>query len=590
MKKFLSFAFALLLSISVSAQTPLTEAVNFTSTAHNGEEIDLFEILDGGQYVLIDFFFSTCVPCKETAPKVIDAYYMLGCNEADIYFMEVSPTDHGASYSIGQWFSQFDIPYPTIHTKTGGDTGDKIREMYQINSYPTLILIAPDHQIVLQNYYPHSAEEMVEYFTTNFDIEESYCSDQTPSVSVEKTKVDGATGKDLIEASTKVYADFRANGAVKEFYYTISESANLTAEDVIADGERTEDREFTHTFEGLKESTKYFVYAQAIGRNGENGELSVIETRTLCPGDAGDVEIELSVQVTAAYVIANATPNESTAEYHFGFVKKSYYEEGAVEGVFPSEKQFIFLNSLVNDDYPLCDADSYQVPIKNEETGAPRFEPNAPYYVVAIGRNGEGEWFKPIIKEFIVEQPVGPATVELNVKPMATSVTITATPNDYAVEFHFGLVKKSVFDEYGVEYVIAQVRNDGYPAYMTTSASWDNLTPETEYVALGSALNAGGEWGETAIVHFTTPAGDALEEVNANFNIYPNPAKSMINIESSLNGEAQVSIFDMTGRCVKQTVVEMSNASINIEDLNKGVYFISVKQDSNYNIQKLVVE
>ena len=173
---------------------------------------------------------------------------------------------------------------------------------------------------------------------------------------------------------------------------------------------------------------------------------------------------------------------------------------------------------------------------------------------------------------------------------MATSVTITATPNDYAVEFHFGLVKKSVFDEYGVEYVIAQVRNDGYPAYMTTSASWDNLTPETEYVALGSALNAGGEWGETAIVHFTTPAGDALEEVNANFNIYPNPAKSMINIESSLNGEAQVSIFDMTGRCVKQTVVEMSNASINIEDLNKGVYFISVKQDSNYNIQKLVVE
>ena len=64
----------------------------------------------------------------------------------------------------------------------------------------------------------------------------------------------------------------------------------------------------------------------------------------------------------------------------------------------------------------------------------------------------------------------------------------------------------------------------------------------------------------------------------------------MINIESSLNGEAQVSIFDMTGRCVKQTVVEMSNASINIEDLNKGVYFISVKQDSNYNIQKLVVE
>lgn len=590
MKKFLSFAFALFLSISVSAQTTLTEAVNFTSTAHNGEEIDLFEILDGGQYVLIDFFFSTCVPCKETTPRLIDAYYMLGCNEGDIYFMEVSPSDNNASYSIGQWFAQFDIPFPTIHTKTGGVTGDKIEEMYGITAYPTCIIIAPDHKIVNQDYYPHSAEEMVEYLTTNFDIEASYCGNQTPSVAVETTKVMGATGKDVLEASTKVHVDFRANVAVDKFYYTISKSANLTSEDVIAEGTLAESNEFSHTFEGLTESTTYFVYAQAIGHNGENGAKSVIETRTLCPGDEGDVEIELTVQVTAAYVIANATPNESTSEYHFGFVKKSYYEEGAVEGVFPSENQFTFLYSLVNDDYPLCDADAYQVPLKNEETGAPRFDPNTPYYVVAIGRNGEGEWFKPIIKEFIVEQPVGPATVELSVKPMATSVTITATPNDYAVEFHFGLVKKSVFDEYGVESVIAQVRNDGYPAYMTTSASWDNLTPETEYVALGSALNAGGEWGETAIVHFTTPAGDALEEVNANFNIYPNPATSMINIESSLNGEAQVSIFDMTGRCVKQTVVEMSNASINIEGLNKGVYFISVKQDSNYNIQKLVVE
>jgi hypothetical protein len=65
----------------------------------------------------------------------------------------------------------------------------------------------------------------------------------------------------------------------------------------------------------------------------------------------------------------------------------------------------------------------------------------------------------------------------------------------------------------------------------------------------------------------------------------------MINIESSLNGEAQVNIFDMTGRCVKKVYVEnMNNATINVEDLNKGVYFVSVQQDRSYNIQKLVIE
>ena len=590
MKKFLTLVFALLLSIGVSAQTTLTEAVNFTSTAHNGEEIDLFEILDGGQYVLIDFFFSTCVPCKETTPRIIDAYYMLGCNEGDIYFMEVSPTDKNASYSIGQWFAQFDVPFPTIHTETGGDTGDKIEQMYGITAHPTCILIAPDRKIVLQDYYPKSAEEMVEYFTTNFDIEENYCGEQTPAVSVETTKVDGATGKNVLEASTKVHVDFRANAAVDKFYYTISKSAQLTSEDVIANGTLAESNEFSYTFEGLTESTKYYVYAQAIGYDGENGEKSVIETKTLCPGDGGEVAFELTVQISASHVVAKAIPNASTADYHFGFTRKEYYDEGVDSTTsFPTENQFIFLNSLANDDHPFCDEEIYELPIKKED-GTPTFFPNTPYYLVAVGRNGEGEWFAPTKYEFVVEQAVGPATVSLRAKPTSTSVAVTATPNEFTVEFHFGVVTKATYDEFGVENLIQQIRNDGIPFYQASESTWDNLTPETEYVALGSALNAGNEWGETAVEMFSTMP-EALAEVETGFNIYPNPAQSMINIESSLNGEAQVNIFDMTGRCVKQvSVMDMSNATINVENLNKGVYFISIQQDVIYNIQKLVIE
>ncbi len=589
MKKILSIVFALFLSISVSAQTTLTEAVNFTSTAHNGEEIDLFEILDGGQYVLIDFFFSTCVPCKESTPRLIDAYYMLGCNEGDIYFMEVSPTDNNASYSIGQWFAQFDIPFPTIHTQTGGDTGDKIEEMYGITAHPTCILIAPDHQIVLQDYFPQSAESMVEYFTTNFDIEASYCGNQTPSVAVETTKVMGKTGKDILEASTKVHVDFRANVAVDKFYYAISTSAQLTSDDVIANGTLAESNEFSYTFEGLTESTKYYVYAQAIGHDGENGEKTVLETRTLCPGDDGEVTFELTVQISASHLVAKAVPSESTADYHFGFTRKEYYDEDAETG-FPTENQFIFLNALANDGYEFCDAETYELPLK-DENGTPRFQPNTPYYVVAVGRNGEGQWFAPTKYEFVVEQPIGPAEVYLKAKPMATSATISAVPNDFTVEFHFGLVTKETYDTFGAESLISQIRNDGYPYYQASESTWDDLEPDTEYVALGSALNAGNEWGETAVEIFSTTKGDALVEAGANFNIYPNPAQSMINIESSLNGEAQVSIFDMTGRCVKEvSVADMSNVAINVEDLNKGVYFIAVQQDKNYNIQKLVIE
>jgi hypothetical protein len=48
--------FATMLTFS---QTPLTEAVNFTGTDIYGDEFDLFEVLDGGQYVCIDFWYTT---------------------------------------------------------------------------------------------------------------------------------------------------------------------------------------------------------------------------------------------------------------------------------------------------------------------------------------------------------------------------------------------------------------------------------------------------------------------------------------------------------------------------------------------------
>ena len=585
MKKILTLVFALLLSIGVSAQTQLTEAVNFEATAHNGEKIELFDILDGGQYALIYFYSGTNPKSGEYVAKLVDAYYSLGCNSEDIYFMEVSPTDHKKSTT--EWIAKYGVPFPSIHTETLGDTGDSIVAKYQIKGWPTTVLIAPDKSIVLQDIYPlPSAEELVKQLTTNYNIKESYCgTNQTAEVAIAKTRVNMEDGQGtVLEASTKVHVDFRANAATEKFYYTISKSANLTSEDVIANGTLAESKEFSHTFEGLESSTTYFVYAQAIDHEGKNATKSVIETRTLCPGDEGKVEIEITVQVTAAFVIANAVPNESTSEYHFGFVRKQYYEQG-------EESQFIFLNSLVNDDYPLCDADRYEVPIKNEETGAPRFDPNTPYYVVAVGRNGEGEWFAPTLYEFVVEQPIGPAEVSLRVKPLSTSVSISAIPNDFTVEFHFGVVPKVDFETFGEVAIVNQVRADGYPAYQATEASWDNLTPNTEYVALGTALNAASEWGVTTIEYFTTDPGESLTELEANISIYPNPAQSMINIKSSLTGEAQVNVYDMTGRCVKQvSVADMSNVAINVESLNKGVYFVSIQQDKNYNIQKLVIE
>ena len=55
MKKLVTLLLALALGFGLKAQCPLNQAVDFTATDCHGTEVHLFDILDGGQYVLIDF-------------------------------------------------------------------------------------------------------------------------------------------------------------------------------------------------------------------------------------------------------------------------------------------------------------------------------------------------------------------------------------------------------------------------------------------------------------------------------------------------------------------------------------------------------
>ncbi|MDR2085069.1 MAG: T9SS type A sorting domain-containing protein [Bacteroidales bacterium] len=153
MKKFtLSLLLIALFCFSINAQTSLTTAVDFETTDCHGEPFHLFEILDGGQYVLIDFFFVNCGPCQTVTPKIAQAYELLGCNAHDIFFLEISSMDSDAACLT--WVETYGIEYPTISGQQGG--GSSICNNYGIPAYPTIILIAPDRSIVIQDLWPIS--------------------------------------------------------------------------------------------------------------------------------------------------------------------------------------------------------------------------------------------------------------------------------------------------------------------------------------------------------------------------------------------------------------------------------------------------
>lgn len=462
MKKFLTIIVALLFCLNIKAQTHLTEAVDFTATDYDGNEIHLFEILDRGQYVVIDFFFASCGPCQTAAPKLQEAYRALGCNQHDVFFMEVTNTDGPGMCEW--WIWKFGIEYPTIH-KYGG--ADEIDVAYGINSYPTFVLIAPDRQILLQDLYPIETAQTVIDALAEFGIETHSCDDELQEDSYVEITLGEIT-------STTVEATFTPNETCASYHILMSTAAEMEQwsnmygmplEQLVQMWGIKYTSETTYTWTEMAPETEYTIYAVPTDAEGNMYEMSTITATTGQNGGTGTSVITLEIELTSE-----------------------------------------------------------------------------------------------------------------------TSVKTTATPNEETALYYYGLITAEYFDEIGEEAAIEVIRNNQYPLYETDVWEWIELLPKTDYYAIASGQNADGIWGETTIVPFRTEIENCDELTETNFNVYPNPASTLINIMSDTKGT--VRIFDMTSRCVKEVQLEGMNATINIEDLNIGVYFISI----NDSVKKLIVK
>ena len=121
------------------------------------------------------------------------------------------------------------------------------------------------------------------------------------------------------------------------------------------------------------------------------------------------------------------------------------------------------------------------------------------------------------------------------------------------------------------------LHEDPYALYDIDEWEWIDLSAKTEFYAIAQGKNVNGEWGEITKVEFVTSLEDIIEFVENDFKMYPNPATSHINIRSDKSGKADVSIYDMTGRLVKNiSVSDISNATVNVSDIEKGIYLINI--------------
>jgi hypothetical protein len=76
------------------------------------------------------------------------------------------------------------------------------------------------------------------------------------------------------------------------------------------------------------------------------------------------------------------------------------------------------------------------------------------------------------------------------------------------------------------------------------------------------------------------------------FNIYPNPASDIFNLEINKTNidDMTLNIFNSIGKLVRSEMLKHNQKQINIEDLGNGIYMVEMKSKEWTETQKLIIQ
>lgn len=105
-----------------------------------------------------------------------------------------------------------------------------------------------------------------------------------------------------------------------------------------------------------------------------------------------------------------------------------------------------------------------------------------------------------------------------------------------------------------------------------------------------------GEWNDIqatnglyyVIEYETTGIEEAIQDKNG-FEIYPNPASDILFIQSDITQKATIQIISMDGKLLKQDLLLMKKQTINISEINAGIYYLRILLESQQLFGKTLI-
>jgi hypothetical protein len=399
--------------------------------------------------------------------------------------------------------------------------------MYQIPHCPTLVFIAPDHKIILQDYSVYqtkSTEIVVRDFRR---LMKGYTADTLY-----------APTKLTAEAINETTALLSWEEVENAYRYNIYLGDSLVAKDVA-------ETSYLMTKLEVGKEYCYNVTATYLERESEHSEAVCVTTE------------EGMTFASPANVVATPT-NDSTIVLTWNSVEK---------------------------------AESYKV-----YRGTELLATVTDTTYTEEGLEAETQYCYVVTS--CLETIESGASEEVCATTLAVLVRLDAPTNlrayirqdipDYNYKYEITMAWDAVEGAQGYDvFVNTTKEQDFYLGYTGGTAYVAGSNEETTFefyiVAFNDELGIESEPSEICTV---TVVDDAIEEVNASFNIYPNPVNDKLYIET-LTQTQTVEIYDVYGR--QQSMVNGQQSTvIDVTDLNSGVYFVKVVTENGESVKRFI--
>lgn len=121
----------------------------------------------------------------------------------------------------------------------------------------------------------------------------------------------------------------------------------------------------------------------------------------------------------------------------------------------------------------------------------------------------------------------------------------------------------------------------------------DETVPQPFYMSMiyipGDQVYSNGNANGIRMIMGEDSGGLGIDETVSKFNIYPNPSTGILNIELNGSESYLVQINDVVGKIVSEEKIN-SNTTLDLNNLEKGIYFVNISNNETQHITKVVIE